>query len=73
MFLASFASMYVFILCFDTGCFEVLLWVLQPSVVGDPLLSFKETDEFHLHEIRKGFGENMFNTILKHERCFSDI
>ena len=39
VFLASFASMYMFILCFDTGCFGFLLWVLQPSVVGDPLLS----------------------------------
>ena len=39
MFLASFASMCVFVLCFDTGCFGFLLWVLQPGVVGDPLLS----------------------------------
>jgi len=31
--------LWVSVLCFLHGCFGILLWVLQPSVVGDPLLS----------------------------------
>ena len=39
VFLVPFASLCVSFLCFCTGCFEVLLWVLQSGVVGDPQLS----------------------------------
>jgi len=38
VFLVLFAYISVGV-CFCTGFFGVLLWMLQPSVVGDPLLS----------------------------------
>ena len=45
VFLVSSASTCMFVLCFDIGCFGFLLLVLQPSVVGDPFLSFKHNKQ----------------------------
>ena len=48
VFLVPFTSQCVSILCYDTGCFGVFMWVLQLSVVGDPLLSFDHIFIFHI-------------------------
>ena len=68
MFLVFFAPLCVFVLCFDTGCVGVLLWVLQPSAVGDPLLpSLKTIDAGNverLHTVLLICSQNKFHSSI---------